>query len=139
MRKRRSKASGDPREVGSSAAARGRARAALAVKIAHSVLVLVMGAACVTVLVDGVTGRRDVWLWLSLAMIGVEGVVYVVNGRRCPLTKLARRLGDASGHDWLFERLLPEAYVVRVAPFFAWVTLLGLLAFAFRWLMRVPA
>ncbi len=116
----------------------GAQRAAVAVKVLHSALVFVMAAAAVTILVDGLTGRRDVWLALSLAVVGVEAVVYAVNGLRCPLTKLARRLGDATGHDWLFERLLPEPYVLRVAPFFAWVTLLGLLAMGFRWLLRVP-
>ncbi|MEJ2287737.1 MAG: hypothetical protein P8Y02_03660 [Deinococcales bacterium] len=104
----------------------------------HSALVFVMAAAAITILVDGLTGRRDVWLVLSLAVVGVEAIVYAANGLRCPLTKLARHLGDSTGHDWLFERLLPETYVLRVAPFFAWVTLLGLLAMGFRWLLRVP-
>lgn len=116
-----------------------RSTAATLVKVAHSALVFVMAAASLTVLVDGVTGRRDLWLLMALLVVGVEAVVYVANGRRCPLTKLARRLGDATGHDWLFERLLPERYVLQVAPFFAWVTLLGLLAMGFRWLLRVPA
>ena len=115
-----------------------RQRVALVVKVVHSALVFIMAAAAITILVDGLTGRRDVWLVLSLTLVGVEAVIYAVNGLRCPLTKLARHLGDDTGHDWLFERLLPEAYVFRVAPFFAWVTLLGLLAMGFRWLLRVP-
>ena len=118
--------------------AEARRRVAVAVKVVHSALVFVMAAAAVTILVDGLTGRRDAWLALALAVVGAEAVVYAVNGLRCPLTRLARRLGDATGHDWLFERLLPESYVLRVAPFFAWVTLLGLLAMGFRWLLRVP-
>jgi len=107
------------------------------VKVLHSAAMVIMAAAAITVLVDGLTGRRDLWLALSLVLIGVEGVIYLANGRRCPLTKLALRLGDATGHDWLLERLLPEAYVLRVAPFFTWVTLLGLLAMGFRWLLQV--
>ena len=112
-------------------------RAAVSVKVLHSVAMVVMAAAATTVLVDGLTGRRDVWLTVSLVLIGAEGVIYLANGRRCPLTKLALRLGDATGHDWLLERLLPEAYVLKVAPFFTWVTLLGLLAMGFRWLLQV--
>ena len=123
------------------AAGGGRTRvrrgAALVVKVLHSAAMAIMAAAAITVLVDGLTGRRDLWLVLSLVLIGVEGVIYLANGRRCPLTKLALRLGDATGHDWLLERLLPEAYVLRVAPFFTWVTLLGLLAMGFRWLLQV--
>lgn len=116
---------------------RGRRRGAVVVKVLHSAAMVIMAAAAITVLVDGLTGRRDLWLALSLVLIGVEGVIYLANGRRCPLTKLALRLGDATGHDWLLERLLPEAYVLRVAPFFTWVTLLGLLAMGFRWLLQV--
>lgn len=110
-----------------------RRRAALTVKIAHSVLLLVMASAAILVLVDGISGRRDVWLTLALLVVGVEAVVYAANGLRCPLTSLALRLGDPTGHDWVCERLLPERYVLRVAPFFAWVTLLGLLAMGVRW------
>lgn len=125
-----------PARIGGRAAP-SRSALALAVKVLHSVLVVVMAVASTTVLVAGLSGRRDLWLALSLALVGAEGVVYVANGWRCPLTQLAQRLGDATGHDWLFERLLPEAYVLRVAPFFAWVTALGLLAFVLRWLLRV--
>lgn len=117
--------------------ARNQRRAATTVKVLHSVAMVVMAAAATTVLVDGITGRRDLWLTVSLVLIGAEGVIYLANGRRCPLTKLALRLGDATGHDWLLERLLPEACVFKVAPFFTWVTLLGLLAMGFRWLLQV--
>ena len=117
--------------------ARDGRRAAVAVKVLHSVAMVVMAAASTTVLVDGLTGRRDVWLMASLLLIGAEGVIYLANGRRCPLTKLALRLGDSTGHDWLLERLLPERYVLKVAPFFTWVTVLGLLAMGFRWLLQV--
>lgn len=110
-------------------------RAALVVKVFHSLLLLVMATASVTVLVDGITGRRDLWLVLALLVVGVEAVAYTANGLRCPLTSLARRLGDPTGHDWLCERLLPERYVLRVAPFFAWVTILGLLAMGVRWVV----
>jgi len=116
-----------------------RRRAAAAVKVAHSALVAVMATASLTILVDGVMGRRDLWLVLALAVVGVEGVVYAANGLRCPLTQLARWLGDPTGHDWVCERLLPERWVVRVAPFFAWVSFLGLLAMGVRWLLQVPA
>jgi len=109
----------------------------VAVKVLHSAAMMIMAAAALTVLVDGLAGRRDLWLALSLILIGAEGVIYFANGRRCPLTKLALRLGDDTGHDWLLERLLPEAYVLKVAPFFTWVTLLGLLAMGFRWLIQV--
>lgn len=116
---------------------RHRRRVAVAVKVLHSAAMMIMAAAALTVLVDGLAGRRDLWLALSLILIGAEGVIYFANGRRCPLTKLALRLGDDTGHDWLLERLLPEAYVLKVAPFFTWVTLLGLLAMGFRWLIQV--
>lgn len=76
------------------------------VKAFHSLAVLAFAAATFYLMYCAITGRRDALVVWSLVMIGVEAVVYLGFGRKCPLTILARNLGDEGGHDYLFEWLL---------------------------------
>lgn len=133
-RRRRRGGGGDPGNVGREEVAMGPGSgraypgAAAVVKVTHSVLALVMMAAGVYVLWCGLTGQRGAWLGAAIALLAVEAVAYTASGLRCPLTRLARALGDPTGHDWLLERLLPPSWLRWVAPFYGLVGFLGLLA-----------
>lgn len=76
------------------------------VKALHSVAVLVFAVAACYLVYCGVTGERSALMVWALVAVGVEAVVYVGFGCKCPLTMLARWLGDSGGHDYLFEWLL---------------------------------
>ena len=54
----------------------------------------------------GLTGLRDRALAIAAALVALEGVVFFANGRRCPLTDLAQKYGDPSGH--VGDTLFPE-------------------------------
>ncbi len=95
------------------------------VKAFHSLAVLTMAAASLYLVYCALTGRRDVFTVLSLAMIGVEALVYWAFGRACPLTILARNLGDEGGHDYLFEWLLGRSRIHYVARTLALLAVLG--------------
>jgi len=95
------------------------------VKAFHSVAVLAMASASLYLVYCAVSGRRDVFTVLSLAMIGVEAVVYATFGRACPLTILARNLGDDGGHDYLFEWLLGRSRIHYVARALALLAVVG--------------
>jgi hypothetical protein len=95
------------------------------VKAFHSLAVLAMASASIYLVYCAFTGRRDVFTVLSLAMIGVEAVVYLTFGRACPLTILARNLGDEGGHDYLFEWLLGRKRIHYVARTLALLAVLG--------------
>jgi hypothetical protein len=77
------------------------------VKVVHTIIYIVMASASIYVFVAGVTGRRDRLLPLAVALVALEGVVFFAHGMRCPLTQLARRYGDPSGH--VGDTLFPEA------------------------------
>lgn len=76
------------------------------VKAIHSLAVVVFAAAAVYLMYCGLTGRRDVWMVTALVAVAIETAVYLGFGVKCPLTMLARWLGDDGGHDYLFEWLL---------------------------------
>ncbi|HZW28013.1 MAG TPA: hypothetical protein VFF08_06140 [Trueperaceae bacterium] len=95
------------------------------VKAFHSLAVLAMASASIYLVYCALTGRRDVFTVLSLVMIGVEAVVYATFGRACPLTILARNLGDEGGHDYLFEWLLGRSRIHYVARTLALLAVVG--------------
>lgn len=98
------------------------------VKAIHSLFVLMMATASIYLMYCAVTGRRDVWVVLILVMIGVEAVAYATFGKRCPLTILARNLGDEGGHDYLFEWLLGTERIKYVSRALALLAVIGVLS-----------
>ena len=102
----------------------------MAIKVLHSVILLVMSVAVLYVLFCGLTGRRDVVLWIAVALVGFECVVFLANRSRCPLTSLALELGDATGNDYLSERFLPQAWIRFTVPLCGGLFGLGLVALA---------
>ncbi len=74
-------------------AAGDRARSLWRIRLLHTVIWAVFAGSILAIPVA--TAAGDLWLglWLSL-FVGVEVVVLIVNGMRCPLTDLAGRYTD---------------------------------------------
>ena len=68
------------------------------VRRAHTIIYIVMACATLYVFYCGLSGQRDLLLTISAALVALEGVVFLGNGFRCPLTTLAQRYGDPTGH-----------------------------------------
>lgn len=87
------------------AIARGRMKLAI-VRTVHTFIYVVMAMATLVVLAAGVTGMRGPIVWVALSLVAAEGVVFLGNGMRCPLTTLAKKYGDPTGHvgDTLFPK-----------------------------------
>lgn len=95
------------------------------VKALHSVAVLVFGVAAFYLMYCGVTGHRDGWMVAALVAVAVETVAYLSFGVKCPLTMLARWLGDDGGHDYLFEWLLGRERIWLVSRSLALLAAVG--------------
>jgi len=95
------------------------------VKAFHSLAVLVFAAAAVYLMYSGLTGHRDVWTVAALVAVAVETAVYLGFGVKCPLTMLARWLGDDGGHDYLFEWLLGRQRIGLVSRSLAVLAAVG--------------
>lgn len=106
------------------------------VKAIHSLAVIAMASAAIYLMYCAVTGRRDALVVWSLLMIGIEAVVYATFGKRCPLTILARNLGDEGGHDYLFEWILGTKRIKYVARTLALLSVIGVLALIIAELVR---
>ena len=108
----------------------------ITVKALHSLFVIIMASAAIYLVYCAFTGRRDGFMVFALVMIGVEAVVYAVFGRRCPLTILARNLGDEGGHDYLFEWLLGTKRIKYVARTLALLSVIGVLSLIIAEIVR---
>jgi hypothetical protein len=108
----------------------------MAIKYMHSLILLVMSAAVLYVLFCGVTGRRDLALWIAIGLVSLECLVFLVNRSRCPLTTLAIQLGDTTGNDYLSDRLLPRAWIRFTVPVCGGLFGLGLAALVFSTVIR---
>jgi hypothetical protein len=84
------------------------------IKTLHTLIFLVMSVAILYVLYSGLTRTYSIWLVLALGLVILECVVFVANGRRCPLTGWARRYGDVTGNDWIADLFLPAWFAPKI-------------------------
>lgn len=105
-----------------------RANLLTAVKAFHTLAWFTIEACMLYVLYSGVRGRSDRRAGLAAAVVGAETLVFATSGFRCPLTSVARNLGDSTGSvtdiylpKWL-ARNLPAIHVplIIIAGVFHW-------------------
>ena len=99
-----------------------------AVKTFHTFAWFTIEACMVYVLYAGVRGRTDRKVGLAAGVVTAETLVFAANGFHCPLTAVAKDLGDATGSvtdiylpKW-FARNLPAIHVplILLAVFLHW-------------------
>ncbi len=78
------------------------------IKSFHTIIYIVMVAAIFYVLYAGIAKTYNVLLYVSLGLLAVESVVFVGNGMRCPLTKMAQDCGTDGGY--VGDTFLPEKF-----------------------------
>lgn len=101
------------------------------IRTVHTLIYLVMAVATFVLVYAGITGASGAWLWTALVLLGIEVVVYVGNGMRCPLTALAVRYGAETGY--VFDTFLPERATRYTFNFFGSVMAVGLVLLILRW------
>ncbi len=101
-----------------------RPRALFLVKFIHSTAFIFISLAIVYVWIAIFAGITGWTVALAIGIILLESVVYVGNGLRCPLTKLAQQYGDTRGDDLIADIFLPKWFVPLIPP------VCGTLAFA---------
>lgn len=105
-----------------------------AIKLLHSLIYLFMSACVGYLLYAAASGTRDRLLALAVGAILLETVVLLANGRRCPLSTLARRLGDETGDDLIADLLLPRWAIRLTVPVCGLLATLGLVVVLLDWL-----
>lgn len=105
----------------------------LLIRTAHTIIYCIMAASVVGILLSALVGYVGPWLIVALILVGIESVVFVASGLRCPLTDLARRYGAEKGYA--FDTFLPEALAKHTFRFFGALLVLGLVGLTLRALL----
>lgn len=102
-------------------------RAIFAIKSIHTLIFLFMSACILYVLYAGLTRTYNWLLAVAVGFVLLECVVYLGNGLRCPLTKLAQQYGDPTGNDLIADLFLPPAFARRIPPVCGGLFVIGIL------------
>jgi len=102
------------------------------IKLLHTVIFIVESAAIIYILYSGLFDVRGPGLAVAVIVVLAEVVVFVANGVRCPLTTLARRLGDETGNDFVADIFLPQRFARLVPLVCGGLALIGLLIIGAR-------
>lgn len=84
------------------------------IKLVHTLIFWVLSGCVLYTLFSGVAGRVNVWTWVAVSLILLEGVVLVACGWTCPLTILAERQGAMRGS--VTDIFLPKWFADRIFP-----------------------
>jgi len=102
------------------------------IKLLHTLVFIVESAAILYILYSGLFNVRGTGLAIAVILVLAEIIVYVGNGTRCPLTKVARQLGDATGNDFIADIFLPERFARLIPMVCGGLAVIGLLMVGLR-------
>jgi hypothetical protein len=98
------------------------------IKSLHTLVFVFMSVCILYILYCGLTRTYDWKLAIALVAVALESIVFLVNGRRCPLTAVARHYGAAVGDNWTADIFLPGWCIPLVTPVCSVLFVAGLVA-----------
>lgn len=113
-----------------------RTMALFAIKAIHTIIFFVLSWAVLFIFYSGLTNRVSRKTGVAIAAVLGEAVIFAGNGFRCPLTKVAERLGAENGT--VGDILLPQWLAQRIPQISSTLVGVGLLAMLWHRL-RAPA
>lgn len=106
------------------------------IKTLHSLVYLLMSACIIYLYYAAITATFNWRVWAVVALIIAEGIALLLNGKRCPLTTLAQRLGDDTGDDLIADYLLPDKAVRLTVPICSLIFIVGLFSVLISYLLH---
>ena len=102
------------------------------IKFVHSAVLIYMTVCIGALWYSAIRKATGLWLWIALASLVIETLVFFANGMRCPLSDWAVALGDPTGHDLLSEYVFPNWLIEYFSPVCGTLMFGGLLAIGYR-------
>jgi hypothetical protein len=76
------------------------------VKLLHTLVWVFFNVVIFYFLYAVIVNKIDIWVWICLGLIILEGLVLLVFNKMCPITLVARKYSDSTDHN--FDIYLPE-------------------------------
>ena len=96
----------------------------------HTIIYIIVAISVIFLLVSALLGYFGPMLIVALVCIGIEVIVFVASGMKCPLTGLAKKYGAEKGY--VFDTFLPESITKYTFRFFGLLLVIGLILLALR-------
>lgn len=74
--------------------------------------------------------KIDQWVWISLGLILMEGLILMAFGKKCPITLIARRYSDSTKDN--FDIFLPNWLAKHTQIIYTIIVFITILILAFR-------
>jgi hypothetical protein len=100
------------------------------IKLIHTIIWLFMVSVIVYVLYCGLANDINVYTWIAISLVIVEGLVLLVFGGRCPLTIIARNYSDSDRAN--FDIFLPNWLARYNKLLFTSLYVVGLIVVGYR-------
>lgn len=76
------------------------------IKLVHTIIWLFFNVVIFYLLYAAITNTIDIWVWICIGLVLLEGLVLLVFNAMCPVTVVARKYSDSQRHN--FDIFLPE-------------------------------
>lgn len=76
------------------------------IKLVHTLIWLFFNAVIFYLAYAVIMGEINIWVWVGLALFGVEAVILLLFNMKCPLTIIARRYSNSTKDN--FDIYLPN-------------------------------
>ena len=100
------------------------------IRATHTVIYVIMASSVIYILTAGLLGFFNNFVILALILVGIEGIIFLGNGMKCPLTALAKKHGAKKGYA--FDTFLPEKSTKYTFSFFTTLLIIGILLLLVR-------
>jgi uncharacterized membrane protein len=101
------------------------------VKMAHTLIWMVMATVVFFVLWSGITAKTTTYSWLAVLAVVIEGIILVIFGGSCPLTRVARRYSSSRKDN--FDIYLPNWLAKYNKGIFTTIFIIGLTLMIFHY------
>ena len=100
------------------------------IKLLHTLIWIFFVVVIGYVVYAGVANRIDGLVWYAIGLVVIEGIILVVNKRRCPLTPLAARFTTGRGEN--FDIYLPRWLARKNKSIFTSIFAFGVVMVVYR-------
>lgn len=76
------------------------------IKIIHTLIWFFFNVVIFYLLYAVITNKIDIWVWICIGLVVLEGLVLLTFKAMCPITVVARKYSDSDKHN--FDIYLPE-------------------------------
>lgn len=104
------------------------------IKLIHTIIWLFFNVVIFYLLCAAITNKIDIWVWICIGLVLLEGLVLLVFNAMCPVTVVARKYSDSQKHN--FDIFLPEWLARHNKLIYTTIFIIAVVIVIFQLVMR---